>query len=157
MEMSAHGLGVLKRLEGSRTRAYADVAGLLTIGVGHLVTDHERASQTLRIAGVFVPYTKGLTEEQVDALLKQDLAGAESSISHVPVQLTQGQFDCLVSFTFNVGASAFRASTLYKCLLSDHFEMVPGELRRWNKAGGRVVAGLISRREEEILLWQRGN
>jgi lysozyme len=154
MALSAAGLAFLTRLEGSRCQCYDDVAGLPTIGVGHLLTPAERRTQTLQIAGEAVPVAPGLTDAQIAALLQQDLAPVCACLDALGVALTPPQHDALCSFIFNVGRGAFAASTLRKRLLAGHFDAVPRELRRWTKAGGKTVPGLVNRREAEIRVWE---
>jgi lysozyme len=155
--MSDVGLASLKRSEAVRTEMYRDSAGLPTIGVGHLLTRSELASGKLHIYDEVVDWTKGLTLPQVDELLRTDLDWAELAVSNgVRVTLTAGQFDALVSFTFNVGAEAFRHSTLLRQLNAGDYAGVPAQLRRWIHAGGQESAGLVHRREEEIRLWGLG-
>jgi len=154
MEMSEHGLELLKQWEGFELKQYKDSAGLPTIGVGHLITQSEQASGEIVINGVPVAYANGLTDDQVLDLLSQDVKPAENAVNNgVKVALNQNQFDALVSFTFNVGAGAFNGSTLLKVLNQGQYDQVPDQLRRWNKAGGKVVQGLVNRRENEIKLW----
>jgi len=96
----------------------------------------------------------GLSDSQVLDLLKQDMTPAAQVVTNkVTVPLNQNQFDALTSFTFNVGGAAFSGSTLLKLLNQGQYDEVPPQLRRWNKAGGKVVQGLINRRENEIKLW----
>ena len=154
MEMSEHGLELLKQWEGFKNTVYKDSAGLPTIGVGHLITSAEQSSGTITINGVAVPYANGLTDQQVLDLLAQDVKPAENTVNNgVKVALNQNQFDALVSFTFNVGSGSFNSSTLLKVLNQGQYDQVPDQLRRWNKAGGKVVQGLVNRRENEIKLW----
>ncbi len=154
MEMSEHGLELLKQWEGFELNEYKDSAGLPTIGVGHLITNSEQVSGEIVIDGVPVQYANGLTDEQVLALLSQDVKPAEQTVNKgVKVALNQDQFDALVSFTFNVGGGNFNSSTLLKVLNQGQYDQVPDQLRRWNKAGGKVVQGLVNRRENEIKLW----
>lgn len=87
-------------------------------------------------------------------LLCQDLAGAAQAVNDgVEVELSQNQFDTLVSFCFNVGTTAFKHSTLLKLLNQSKYAEVPVQLRRWVRCNGEVVQGLVSRREHEIELW----
>ena len=72
----------------------------------------------------------------------------------VNVDLTQNQFDALVSWVFNLGPANLAASTLLKVLNAKDYEGVPAQIKRWNKAGGKVLQGLIRRREAEALLFQ---
>ncbi len=154
MHMSPHGRKLLEEWEGVRLKAYKDSAGLLTIGVGHLLTKSELSSGKIDINDESVKYVNALTLEQADALLEQDLKPAETTVNnHVKVELNQNQFDALVSFTFNVGGGAFKGSTLLKKLNNGQYDQVPGQLMRWNKAGGKVVPGLNKRRESEVKLW----
>jgi len=154
MEMSEHGLELLKLWEGFELNVYKDSAGLPTIGVGHLITKSEQASGDITISGVPVPYADGLTDDQVLDLLSQDVRPCEQTVNNgVKVALNQDQVDALVSFTFNVGGGNFNSSTLLKVLNQGQYDQVPDQLRRWNKAGGKVVQGLVNRRENEIKLW----
>lgn len=99
-------------------------------------------------------YRNGLSLEQVLNLLAQDCTRFEHSVSTVVTQpLTQNQFDALVAFVFNIGECAFQSSALVSLLNQGDYASVPAQLRRWNKAGGRVVEGLVNRREHEIALW----
>ena len=152
--MSEQGLGLLKQWEGFKSKVYKDSAGLPTIGVGHLITQSEKTSGAIVINGLAVEYADGLTDQQVLDLLSQDVQPAEQAVNNgVKVALEQDQFDALVSFTFNTGTGAFSSSTLLKVLNQGQYDQVPNQLRRWNKAGGQVVQGLVNRRENEIKLW----
>ncbi|MFY9557399.1 MAG: lysozyme [Blastocatellia bacterium] len=154
MQMSEHGLELLKNWEGFELQVYKDSAGLPTIGVGHLLTKSELTSGKISINGVPVRYSAGLTEEQVLDLLIQDLTPAEKAVNAgVKVTLNPNQFAALVSFTFNVGVSAFTGSTLLKLLNQGQYPSVPAQLRRWIRSGGVIVQGLVNRRENEIKLW----
>jgi len=154
MQTSEHGLQLLKQWEGFKLQLYKDSAGLPTIGVGHLLKKDELASGRIVIGGVPVEFDNGLGEEQVTSLLQQDLHPAENAVnSGVKVVLDQNQFDALVSFTFNSGAQAFADSTLLKMLNQGSYDAVPDQLRRWVRAGGKIVQGLVNRRENEIKLW----
>jgi lysozyme len=154
MQMSQHGLELLQQWEGFKLNVYKDSAGLATIGVGHLITKPELASGEIVIGGVSVPYAGGLTDQQVLDLLSQDVEPAEQAVNNgVKVPLNQNQFDALVSFTFNVGVGAFQSSTLLKVLNQQQYDQVPEQLLRWTRAGGKVVQGLVNRRQNEINLW----
>ena len=154
MKVSDQGKRKIREWEGSRARAYRDAGGKLTIGVGHLLTKSELASGKLWIQGQAVPYAAGLSDKQILDLLGQDLAGAEQAIKDgVDVELSQNQFDALVSFCFNVGRMAFKNSTLLRLLNQEKYDEVPAQLRRWVRCNGKVIQGLVSRREQEIELW----
>ena len=143
MRMSDQGLAVLIHHEGYRTKAYDDGAGFMTIGVGHLIRANEKHLLTAT-----------LTYQQVMDLLRADVRSAERDVERlVTVPLTQGQFDCLTSFVFNIGGDQFGSSTLLKLLNNRQYSAVPSQLRRWTRAGGKVMNGLVSRRESEAAMW----
>jgi len=154
VKLSEAGRAHLIREEGFRNTMYRDPVGLPTVGVGHLLTRDELSSGKLRLEGWF-DWHPGLTDQQVRWLFAQDLAPIERAITGlVRVPLTQGQFDALVSFTFNEGLGAFRGSTLLAKLNAGDYAAVPAELRRWHYAGGEVLPLLERRREVEITLWE---
>lgn len=164
MRMSSAGRRLLIELEGSRAGVYRDPAGLPTIGVGHLLTRSERASGKIQICGRPVRYEFGLNDREIDDLLRQDLEKSEACVSaaigpHVSesvggVELTQHEFDALVSFVFNVGCRAFTESTLLRKLRLGDKAAVPDQLRRWVYASGQVLDGLAHRREREVDRWR---
>jgi lysozyme len=154
MKMSENGLRLLAQWEGFQNDAYKDVAGFKTIGVGHLLTQDELDSGILYIGDQEVEWREGLTDDDVVALLAQDVGPREDVVNDcVTTSLEQCQFDALVSFVFNVGDGAFRKSTLLRLINQGTFSLVPEQFMRWNKAGGRVVAGLNNRRSNEVRLW----
>ena len=88
-------------------------------------------------------------------LLLEDVEVFEEAINKlVEVPLEQNQFDALVSWTFNLGSTNLKNSTLLKVLNDKDYEGVPAQIKRWNKAGGKVLQGLVRRREAEALLFQ---
>lgn len=154
MTVGQSGKNLFKEWEGLVTHVYLDSGGEPTIGIGHLLTRSERTSGKIIIQGQAVSYQNGLTEQQCWELLDQDLDGAEKAVNEaVTVPLSQNQFDALVSFVFNVGTGAFRGSTLLKLLNQAQYNQVPAQLRRWVRDNGKVVQGLVNRREKEIALW----
>ena len=166
-KISVAGSEELKKMEGVEPYIYTCSAGAQTIGVGHKLTRIEMESGVIVIDGEAVRWITGLNKEQIDSLMRKDLEWVELAINDaVIVPLTDNQFDCLVSFVFNVGKGAFRDSTLLKKLNAGDYDSVPAELRRWNKITVRKVQedgtwkmvkqvskGLIARREAEIKLW----
>ena len=162
--MSDHGRALLTQWEGSRAKMYLDSAGKPTIGVGHLLTQSENASGKLLVGREYVRWTAGLTPDQIDTVLRQDLGVAENAvIAYVGVPLKQHQFDALVSFVFNSGAGALKGSTLRAELNKGRYDDVPAQLRRWCHAtkldehGEPVkvtVPGLVNRRANECRLWK---
>lgn len=137
--LSKAGANFIAAWEGERFDLYNDVAGYPTIGIGHLVRGNE-----------IEQYQSGITEEESRQLFRSDIEPVEAAINrYVEVPLTQYQFDALVSFTFNVGVSAFAKSTLLKRLNAGRYDDVPVQLGRWKYAGGKVVQGLVNRRTAE--------
>lgn len=155
MKMSAKGIKLLSEWEGFKNRKYKDSAGKWTIGVGHLITDEELRSGAVQVGGRQVSINTSMSDEDVRALLAQDLVRFEKDVNAtIKVELKQHQFDALVSFSFNVGTGAFSPEIgVVKSLNSGLYHDVPRQLRKWNKAGGKVVKGLVNRREKEIQLW----
>lgn len=141
MKISDNGIEKLMEWEGVVLHVYNDAGGLPTIGCGHLIQPGE-------------DFSKGITHDQAFTLLKKDLERFESAVNDlVTVPLEQNQYDALVCFSFNVGVGAFKASTLLKKLNAGDYDAIPTQLMRWTKAGGRQVAGLVNRRQNEIDLW----
>ncbi|GAB4068638.1 lysozyme [Ancylobacter sonchi] len=141
------GLALIKQWEGRRLTAYKDPVGVWTIGYGHTAAAGPPA----------VKRGQKISEAQAEALLRADLAQYEAAVeAAVTVPLTDNQFAALVSFCFNVGPGNFRGSTLLKKLNAGDRSAVPGELAKWNRAGGKVLAGLANRRAAEAGLWAKG-
>ena len=137
--ISYRGLALIKRFEGLRLTAYRDSVGVWTIGYGH---------------------TKGvrrwhrITRRQANNFLRQDVRWAERAVNrYVRVCLNQSQFDALVSWTFNLGSGNLRRSTMLKRINARRWSRVPCEMIRWNRAGGRVLRGLVRRRKAEARLF----
>ena len=137
MKTSEKGLQFIRREEGERLTAYADIIGVWTIGVGH----------TGAVDGK--PVAKGMviSANKSRELLSADLLKFESAITRlVKVPLKQYEFDALVSLVFNIGETNFARSTLLKKLNTNDFE---GAFLAWKNAGGRPVQGLLNRRKRE--------
>ena len=95
-----------------------------------------------------------VTQEQADALLAADIQRFEKGVAALlKVQVTQGQFDALVSFSFNCGLGNLESSTLLRKLNAGDVDGAAAEFPRWNKAGGSVLRGLTLRREAEQRLF----
>ena len=147
----------IKRHEGLKYSVYKDPVGLPTVGYGHLVTAQEQASNSVLIAGVNVPLSRPLTQTEVDTLLRQDLdTKAELYVrKFVKVPITQSQFDALTSFTFNLGGGRLQKSDILEQLNKGNYSEVPNLLLQYVYAKGRVLRGLVTRREAEAS-WFRG-
>jgi lysozyme len=147
MTISEEGLKLIKHFEGCHLDAYLCPANVVTIGWG----------TTGKVDGVPLKLGMKITQEKADELLKQDMAKFERAVkSCVTVPLSQNQFDALVSFAYNCGAEALRSSTLLKLLNAGNYPAVPVQLSRWNKGGGKVLAGLVRRRAAEGTLFITG-
>ena len=140
MKISAEGLALIKKFEGCELEAYQDAVGVWTIGYGH-------------IKGVKEGMT--ITKQQAEEMLEEELIEYENYVKEaVKYQLDQCMFDALVSWTYNLGPSNLNSSTLLKVLNAGDYDGVPEQIKRWNKAGGKVLEGLIRRREAEALLFE---
>jgi len=140
MNISQEGLSLIKKFEGCELEAYKCAAGVLTIGYGS--TKGVKEGDTI-------------TQEEADKLLLHEMEEYEGYINNnVTVDLKQNEFDALVSWVFNLGPANLKASTMLKVLNNKEYDDVPAQIKRWNKAGGKVLQGLIRRREAEALLFE---
>mgnify|MGYP003134789563 FL=1 len=134
------GIALIKKFEGCELEAYQCSAGVWTIGYGHTKDIVEGMT---------------ISKEQAEEMLVDELHEYENYINkYVTVALSQNQFDALVSWVYNLGPANLKASTLLKVLNQGKYEDVPAQIKRWNKAGGKVLEGLIRRREAEACLFQ---
>lgn len=140
MRTSHVGIALIKQYEGFHPVPYRCPAGYWTVGYGHVLAVHE-------------PRTR-VTHAEAEATLQRDVRHAELSLyALVQVPLTQGQFDALVSFIFNLGSGAFERSTLRRVVNREEHESVPEQLARWVYAGGKKMLGLQRRRTAEAALY----
>jgi|TARA_R110000824_G_scaffold14288_4_gene60968 lysozyme len=140
METSEEGKALIKKFEGCELESYRCSADVSTIGYGHTkdVSDGDSC-----------------TQEEADQMLTEDLEEFEGFVDKlVTVDLEQNQFDALVAWTFNLGPSNLKNSTMLKVLNQGEYNKVPSEMKRWNKAAGKVLDGLVRRREAESLLFE---
>lgn len=142
--ISTNGLNLVKKFEAFRESMYLDAVSKPTIGYGTLIDTKEE--QYL--------INKKITEAEATDLLELDMAKFEKAINNlVKAELTQNQFDALCSFTYNVGISNFKNSTLLKMINEGKIKESADQFLRWNKAGGKVLSGLTSRRQKEMELF----
>tara|TARA_B100001094_G_scaffold328721_1_gene389773 strand:+ start:1320 stop:1757 length:438 start_codon:yes stop_codon:yes gene_type:complete len=140
MKISQNGLELIKHFEGCELEAYKCAAGVWTIGYGHIKTAVEGMT---------------ISQSYADELLDGEIVEYEDYVNAaVTAPLSQDQFDALVSWTFNLGNGNLNASTMLKVLNRGEYEEVPAQMKRWNKAGGKVLEGLIRRREAEANLFE---
>ena len=132
-------MDLIKEFEGFRTHAYQDSVGVWTIGYGHTKG---------------VQPTDIISAAQGDKMLADELSEYENYVKNlVTVPLHQHQFDALVSWTYNLGPTNLKNSGMLKVLNQGRYDLVPDEMRRWNKAGGVILEGLVKRREAEAKLF----
>jgi lysozyme len=138
------GVALIEKWEGLRTCYYLDPIGLPTICYGHLIVSGD-------------PYHSGtcLTKQQCEDLLRsKDLPKYANCVHRlISVPLNQNQFDALVSFTFNLGCGALQNSNLRTKLNRGEYSSVCSQLKLWVHAGGKVLPGLVSRRNDECNLF----
>lgn len=145
MKTSDKGLALIKSFEGFSARPYLCPAGIPTIGYGATYyPDGRRVTMQDR----------PVTEADATAMLRSMLASYEAGVDrYVGVPLTQGQFDALVSFAYNIGLSALKNSTLLRVLNLRDYAGAAAQFARWNRANGKVLPGLTRRREAERKLF----
>jgi len=132
------GLNLIKQFEGYSRTVYLCPAGHPTVGYGHVIKPEE-------------DFSDGVNTGQAEDLLRQDVIMAEQAVLRLTdTPLTDGQFDALVSFTYNLGVTAFQRSTLRTKVNRGEHTQVPEQFLRWVWAGGYKLRGLVLRREAEV-------
>ena len=138
MVISQKGIDLIKKFEGVRLKAYLDTGGVPTIGVGH--TKGVKMGQTI-------------TEAQADQFLRDDLATAMEAVRRLFPVTTQGQFDSLTSFVFNLGEGQVKTSTLRRMHNEGDYAGAKAQFARWKFDNGKELAGLVKRRAAEAELY----
>lgn len=139
MTTSQRGIDLIKKYEGLRLKAYKCPAGIWTCGWGHIKNVTE---------GMVI------SQQQAEEFLKDDLKYFEVKVMElVKISLSQNQFDALVSFCYNLGEGRLKKSTLLKKLNSGDIAGAAEQFMVWNKANGKVLSGLTTRRNEERSLF----
>ena len=129
----------IKEFEGLCLKSYKDSAGVWTIGYGH--TRGVKSGQII-------------TEKQAESLLRGDLLSSEEFVNNLGLSLSQGQFDALVDFAYNLGTGSLSRSTLLKKILTKApTSEIQNEFKRWVYAGGKKLPGLVKRRTWEAQRW----
>ena len=142
MKTSEEGISLIKKFEGCKLEAYLDAVDVPTIAYGR--------TKDVKIGDI-------CTQQQAEDWLEEELVEYEGYVNEaVKVELTQPQFDSLVSWTYNLGPSNLNRSSMLRVLNTSDYDNVPEQIMRWNKAGGRVLAGLVRRREAEAEMF-KGN
>ena len=140
MQISNNGVELIKSFEGCELVAYLDAVDKWTIGYGW----------THPVDGKSICRGMSIDQDTADRLLRTGLVSYENDVlKMVRVKLNQNQFDALVSFAYNCGSRALSTSTLLKKLNTGDYSGAADEFLRWDKAGGRILAGLTKRRQAE--------
>jgi lysozyme len=166
MKINQEGINLIKSFEGImdgnpstvNLDPYICPAGYWTVGWGHVVRDRAGkmiyGKENKHLASHWVP--QGLTIKQCETLLKMDLAEYEGFVLRlVKVPLNVNQFSALVSFCFNLGPGNLEDSSLLRILNQGNYKEASNEFMKWNKAGGRELAGLTRRRKAEQILFNK--
>ena len=159
MNVSSQAILTIKHHEGVRLKPYRCPALLWTVGVGHVLYPEQgrlkledRKGYALKDAD-----NRVWTQEEVDALLRSDLARFEQGVARMCPAATgsQGRFDALVSFSFNVGLGTLQRSTLRAKFNRGEYDGAAAEFMKFTKAGGKILKGLVSRRSDEVTMYGR--
>lgn len=157
MPVSKKALDMIKHHEGVRTKPYQCPAKLWTIGVGHVIDPtHCNLDIAARACLVCPPgWNRTFTMEEVDAILAKDLERFERGVRKFcpAAGSRQGWLDALVSFSFNVGLGTLQRSTLRQKFNRGDYEGAAEEFLKYTKAGGKVLKGLVNRRNDERALF----
>lgn len=139
MKISKEGIDFIKSFEKLRLQAYLCEANKLTIGYGH--TRNVKIGQTCTVA-------------EAEQMLAEDIAIAEKAVNTINQELTQNQYDSLVSLCFNIGNENFKTSTLYRKVNTDPNDLtIKGEFVRWIYCNKKKSKGLTRRRIEEAKIY----
>jgi len=156
MNVSPKAIKMISHHEGVRQAPYKCPAKLWTVGVGHVMFP-EQGKLKIDERDAFTPPQEAMRKysmEEVDEILRFDLARFEKGVAtYCPVPLTQGQFDSLVSFSFNVGLGTLQRSTMRQKVLRGDMEGAAEELLKYCMAGGKILKGLQNRRLDERALF----
>ena len=152
MKVSAKCIEQIKKDEGVRNKPYQCPALLYTIGVGHVIDPNHAKVPFADRKQLPIPtgWDRVLSNDEIDEILRKDLSRFESGVLRlIKVPMTQGQFDALVSFSFNVGLGNLQNSTLRMKINRGDYEGAAEQFLVWTKAGGKVLKGLVIRRTHE--------
>ena len=156
MKVSQQCKDMIKHHEGVRYKPYRCPARLWTIGVGHVLYPIQgRLPLDQRDSYSLHPeHNRTFSKDEVDGILSADLQRFEAGITKLfPMVLTQGQNDALVSFAFNLGLGGVQRSTLRQKVLRGEIEEASNEFLKFTRGGGKVLPGLVKRRQDERSLF----
>ena len=159
MNVSPDCIYTIKRHEGMRLRPYRCPALLWTVGVGHVLYPDQGKLKLADRTGYALKEADNRvwTQNEVDALLRRDLARFEQGVARMcPAAVGhQGRFDALVSFSFNTGLGMLQRSTLRAKFNRSDFDGAAQEFLKFTKAGGKILKGLVNRRNDEVRMYGR--
>lgn len=139
MRVSHKGIELIKKFEGCKLEAYLDSVGVPSIGYGH--------TKDVNIG-------MKITQEEAEKFLRIDIATIEKALNGLNINLSQGEFDALVSWCFNLGLGNFKSSTMYRFIVSKKSDLeITDQMVKWHNAGGKPLLGLKRRRCEEANLF----
>ena len=160
MKVSAAAIQMIKHHEGVRTKPYRCPALLWTVGVGHVIDPSHTAVKYEERKSLPIPagWDRVLSMGEVDSILAQDLGRFERGVLRLcPAAVNhQGQFDALVSFSFNVGLGALQRSSIRMRYNRGDVEGAADAFLMWTKAAGKVLTGLVKRRNDERVMFLGG-
>ena len=139
MKLSDNGIKFIQDFEGLKLNAYRDIVGVWTVGFGH--------------TGVDVTPNLSITKDRANDLFMQDVCNFVNGVNSMVKSCTQGEFDAMVSFAYNLGLKSLKTSTLLRKLNDGDIDGAANEFTKWNRAGGKEVAGLTRRRLDERSLF----
>jgi lysozyme len=148
MRVSDEGIKLIKHFEGVHKKPYICPAGYWTVGVGHLIS---------RDAELPIEWDRVLSPGEIDDLLRKDLRRFELGVLRLlgTVQPNQSEFDALVSFSFNLGLGCFQRSTVRSAFIRGDKKRSGEVLLKYRRAGGKILQGLVRRRQAELALLMR--
>ncbi len=149
MDVSTRGIALIKKFEGFSAEPYLCPAGIATIGYGNTqYLDGQKV--TLQDDAIDEAEATELLAGTLDVIAR----GLNMRLSN---KLTQGQFDAVAAFVYNVGFGQFDKSTLRRCLNSGRMADAAAEFDKWVHGGGKVLQGLVKRRAAERALFEEGS
>jgi lysozyme len=157
MTISEAGIQLIKSFEGCQTTPYRCPAGLWTAGYGHVLYPDQARLKTPERAlyGIRNEHNRTFEYDEIDSLLEKDLEKFEAGVLRLcPASVdSQSQFDATVSYAFNLGLGSLQSSTLRMKYNRGEIEAAADEFLKWNKCGGKILAGLTRRRVAERALF----
>lgn len=169
MRLSKEGAALMHQYEGFRDKPYLCPAHIWTIGWGHVLYQEQIRLPMVRVEGKDVPMIRKeyplrpednrvWSKEEINALFAQDIAAFERGVLRLAPSVAgrQGAFDACVSFSFNAGLGNFQKSTIRMKANREDWEGAAEAFMAWTKGGGKVLPGLVKRRQAERALFLSG-